>query len=146
MLIVPIKFPIYSEGIGKNFPRIFKKEGRKMYNYYQPNQSIRQATAPLIGLKGRPVASIDEARAASIDFDGSIFFFPDLANKRIYTKQINMDGTASLLMYELKELPTFAEISSDNYVTREEFAAVIEQLKSALIPPEVNKEEPRYEF
>jgi len=47
-------------------------------------------------LKGKPVASVEEARATSIDFDGSIFFFPDLANKRIYTKQINMDGTATM--------------------------------------------------
>jgi hypothetical protein len=52
-------------------------------------------------LKGKPVASIEEARATSIDFDGSIFFFPDLANKRIYTKQINMDGTATMQCYEL---------------------------------------------
>jgi len=57
------------------------------------------------GLKGRPVASLEEARASSIDFDGSVFYFHDLANKRIYTIQINMDGTSTLLMYELKELP-----------------------------------------
>lgn len=56
-------------------------------------------------LKGRPVSSLEEARATTIDFDGSVFFFPDLANKRIYTKQINMDGTASLNMYELQALP-----------------------------------------
>jgi hypothetical protein len=56
-------------------------------------------------LKGRPVASLEEARAMTIDFDGSVFYFPDLANKRIYTKQINVDGTASLNMYELKEIP-----------------------------------------
>jgi hypothetical protein len=37
-------------------------------------------------LKGRPVASLDEAKATSIDFDGSVFYFPDLANRRIYTK------------------------------------------------------------
>jgi hypothetical protein len=49
---------------------------------------------PQISLKGRPVASIEEARASIIDFDGSVFYFPDLANKCIYTKQINMDGTA----------------------------------------------------
>jgi hypothetical protein len=54
-------------------------------------------------LKGRPVASFEEARATTIDFDGSTFFFPDLANKRIYTKQINLDGTASLYVYELRE-------------------------------------------
>jgi hypothetical protein len=54
-------------------------------------------------LKGRPVASFEEARATTIDFDGSTFFFPDLANKRIYTKQINLDGTASLYVYEIRE-------------------------------------------
>jgi hypothetical protein len=58
-----------------------------------------------INLKGHPVASLEEARATSIDFDGSVFYFPDLANRRIYTKQINMDGSASLNMYELKEIP-----------------------------------------
>jgi hypothetical protein len=51
------------------------------------------------------VSSLEEARATSIDFDGSIFYFPDIANKCIYTKQINIDGTANLQMYELKEIP-----------------------------------------
>ena len=72
------------------------------------------------GLKGRPVASIEEARASSIDFDGSVFFFPDLANRRIYTKQINLDGTASLNVYELKEIPIETN-NTGNYITREEF-------------------------
>jgi hypothetical protein len=77
---------------------------------------------PYVGLKGRPVASVEEARGSIIDFDGSIFYFPDLANKRIYTKQINIDGTASLNVYELKEIPVEAEPS---FVTREEFEAAI---------------------
>lgn len=108
-----------------------------MYNnYYQPNlpqtanyqQPPRQITTP-IGLKGRPVSSIDEARATSIDFDGSVFYFPDLANKCIYTKQINLDGTATLLMYELKEIPVTEQ---PNFVTREEFENTITQLKNLL--------------
>ena len=69
--------------------------------YYPQTQAIYQQP----GIKGRPVSSFEEARAITIDFDGSTFFFPDLANKRIYTKQINMDGTASLLVYELREQP-----------------------------------------
>jgi len=40
-------------------------------------------------------------KASAIDFDGSIFYFPDLANQKIYTKQINMDGTATLNVYEI---------------------------------------------
>lgn len=75
-------------------------------SYYQPQRtntiipSSQQQQPAFIGLKGRPVSSLEEARAAAIDFDGSVFFFPDLANKRIYTKQINLDGTASMNMYD----------------------------------------------
>jgi len=39
-----------------------------------------------LGLKGRPVSSLEEVRAAAVDFDGTISFFPDLANGKIYTK------------------------------------------------------------
>ena len=78
-----------------------------MYNYnYYPEQRQAQTPNPNYtppparpmgysyqpqypqGLKGRPVSSLEEARASSIDFDGSVFLFPDMANKKIYTKQI----------------------------------------------------------
>ena len=111
-----------------------------MYNnYYQPPQAqaapYQPQTTRAIGLKGRPVSSIDEARASSIDFDGSVFYFPDLANKCIYTKQINMDGTATLLMYELKEIPV---ASQPNFVTREEFENTITQIKNFLATAQQN--------
>lgn len=116
-----------------------------MYNqqsYYQ--QSYRpQATIPP-ALKGRPVSSIEEARASSIDFDGSVFYFPDLANRRIYTKQINLDGTVTLLMYELKEIPKEA-VSDANFVTREEFENAIAQLKN-LFPRPQQSSEAEYKF
>ena len=115
------------------------------YNYYpQQNQVPQQQPVyqqvpiyrqgpPLTGLKGRLVSSLEEARATSIDFDGSVFYFPDLANKRIYTKQINIDGTATLCMYELREIPQEKEISGlvpsvEKFVTREEFERVLAQL------------------
>lgn len=106
-----------------------------MYNnYYQPTQTPAYAAPqarPSLTLKGRPVSSLDEARASTIDFDGTVFYFPDLANKRIYTKQINLDGTASLLMYELKEIPA-AITESTGFITREEFEATISQIKETL--------------
>ena len=88
--------------------------------YPQATQSI------YMGIKGRPVASIEEARASIIDFDGSIFYFPDIANKKIYTKQVNLDGTASLSVYELKDVPP---IGNQEYITREEFEAAIQSLR-----------------
>lgn len=103
------------------------------YQSYMINRPIYQQS---LGLKGRPVASIEEARASIIDFDGSIFYFPDLANKKIYTKQINLDGTAILNMYELKEMPIEQEIKINEYITREEFETVISQLRAASAAPQ----------
>lgn len=98
----------------------------------QMAQQQQQATAPLI--KGRPVSSIEEARAIPIDFDGSVFYFPDIANRRIYTKQINLDGTSTLNMYELKEIPVVnPNLNNNNYVTREEFEQALAQLKDNLL-------------
>ncbi len=109
------------------------------YNYYPQqtkpmNYSYLPTTSLPAGLKGRPVSSIDEVKASTIDFDGSIFYFPDLANRRIYTKQINMDGTATVNVYELTELPVAAPAPVNNFVTREEFEQVVAQLKAAMTP------------
>ena len=125
------------------------------YNYYpqQTQQQVRPVmTQPAyqsymqpgqlpMSLKGRLVSSLEEARATSIDFDGSVFYFPDLANKRIYTKQINIDGTASLYVYELREMPVQKEDSSfvpsvEKFVTREEFERVLEYIKTLQKPTE----------
>ena len=120
-----------------------------MYNnYYQPNpvgtSNYPRSQTSSFGLKGHPVSSMEEARVSSIDFDGTVFYFPDLANKKIYTKQINLDGTATLLMYELKEIPVQ---SQPNYVTRKEFEDVITQLKNQLTTtPQNSTTESKQEF
>lgn len=106
------------------------------YPYYPQQPMLPQRMAymeqPQIGIKGRPVSSIEEVRATSIDFDGSVFFFPDLANKKIYTKQINFDGTSTLNVYELKNVPV---INSNQYITREEFETALAQLNEKIAPP-----------
>ena len=116
------------------------------YNTYYPQMPVRTNTQqttiippPQMMLKGRPVSSLEEARATGIDFDGSIFYFPDLANRRIYTKQINMDGTATLNMYEFKEIPT-APTSSMNFVTREEFEEALRKIQAGLMNPVVTSD------
>ena len=97
---------------------------------YQPQQATyyQQQPVRIPGLKGYPVSSLEEARAAVVDFDGSIFIFPDIVNKRIYTKHINMDGTATLNMYELTALPPpTAEVL---YVTKDDFNSAIGEIKN----------------
>lgn len=96
-------------------------------NYYQqPQQNLRQPVQ-VQGLKGRPVSSLDEVRATAVDFDGSISYFPNLANDTIYTKQINLDGTSSVRVYELKETAA-AGSPVDDLVTKDEFTKTINGL------------------
>lgn len=83
-------------------------------------------------IKGRPVVSMEEARAAQIDLDGSLFVFTDIGNKKIYTKQINLDGTATLNTYSLVENVA----PSESYVTKTELENAI-----ALIREEMMKKE-----
>lgn len=112
------------------------------YNYYPPRQQqqpspqmqqmqMQQQVPPF--LKGRPVSSLEEVKAIPIDFDGSIFYFPDIANRKIYTKQINLDGTATINMYEYKVIPVAQEpIQQDTnnaYITRDEFEQSMAKIK-----------------
>lgn len=120
-------------------------------NYYQqtPNQyenQYQRFTAPMnvqsqMFLKGRPVVSIEEARAAQIDLDGSLHVFTDIGNKKIYTKQINLDGTATLNIYNLQEEQ--APIEQVEFVTKAEFNEEMNKMQSLLnnllIPKENEK-------
>ena len=107
-------------------------------NYYQRMPQIQMPSV----LKGYPVSSIDEARAANIDFDGSITFFPDLNNKKIYTKQIQMDGSLAFNVYELKDIviPPKEEIKQKEYVTRDEFNELLVLLKENINKERLSKE------
>lgn len=103
--------------------------------YIPPEQPLMQystaqtQTPAMSFLKGRLVTSVDEVRAAQIDFDGSLFIFPDVANNCIYTKQISASGSALLNKYVLQEDST---PPAPNYVTKEEFDTIVNQLQSAI--------------
>ena len=120
-------------------------------NYYQ--QQLMRNVMPQQGLKGRPVSSLDEVRATAVDFDGSISYFPSLANDTIYTKQINLDGTSSIKIYELVETPSTqaaAFPAMNNLVTKEEFSKTINSLLQEIAQlkeeKEQNREKPQQEF
>lgn len=84
------QYPQYSgsPGIGYTQPA----------GYQSPAQQT-QSAAPI--LKGRPVSNEEEANAAMIDFDGSLFVFPDKAHGKIYTKQLGLDGNIVFNRYSL---------------------------------------------
>lgn len=118
--------------------------------YYYPNQP-QQSYAPRQVpyempqqnlLKGRFVSSVDEVRAAQVDFDGSIFVFPDMANKKIYTKQIDLNGNVKLEEYDWVPIEKTAAVG--DFVTKQEFeetmAKVKEAISQATQPQPQNKE------
>lgn len=106
------------------YPQFAQNPGMN-YNQ-QPMQQI---------LKGRPVSNEEEANAAMIDFDGSLFVFPDKAHGKIYTKQLGLDGNIIFLKYSLdnvaapsKEVTPVAP--SEDYVTKSELSKSIEDMKT----------------
>ena len=110
------------------------------YTYPQQYRPIQQQSwAPQIP-QVRPVSSIEEVRAYPIEFDGSIFYFPDIANKKIYTKFVNLDGTVAIGLYEFKDFNNANQsIDVSSYITRDEFDSVVSQLKQMF--QEIKEEE-----
>ena len=103
-------------------------------NFPYENYIGRNLTYQNQYLKCRPVASKEQAKAAQIDLDGSLWVFTDVGNQKIYTKQINNDGTATFKIYTLTadENP----YTSSEYITKDEFNKVIQNLMAVI---QVNK-------
>lgn len=102
-------------------------------NMYNQNVMQNQQQQNIQMLKGRPVSSYDEAKAAMIDLDGSMFVFTDIANKRIYTKQIMLDGSAELKVYTLQEQNIKEQKKDSNYVLQTDFEEAINILKNQIL-------------
>lgn len=111
------------------------------YDNYMRGQQISQQTLQEANqnrsyqnqfLKCRPVSSKEEARAFQIDLDGSLWVFTDLGNEKIYTKQINADGTASFKTYVFSIEDESPYNPTSDFVTKEELNKVIQNLVAAM--------------
>lgn len=71
--------------------------------------------------------------AFQIDLDGSLWVFPNVANGKIYTKQINNDGTATFGTYTFTEDENPYN-NSNEYVTKNEFNRVVQSIMAAIAP------------
>ena len=72
--------------------------------YPQTYNSFPQATNPVQAIiKGRIVTGMEEARAAQVDLDGTISYFPSPAENKIYVKYVGMDGIAVFNVYSMDE-------------------------------------------
>ena len=103
--------------------------GNTPYENYMGRMNGSQNLLSNQFLKCRPVSSKDEARAYQIDLDGSLWVFTDVGNGKIYTKQVNNDGTATFKTYVFTEDEN--PYNSTEYVTKEEFNRTIQALIAA---------------
>lgn len=110
----------------------------QQYNPYQMYQQTAQQTQQQV-IKGRPVSSYEEAKASMIDLDGSLFVFPDIANGKIYTKQIMMDGTADFRTYSLVNDSSTQEVeeqgtkqNQEAYVLKKDFDRIVKRLEKKI--------------
>lgn len=71
--------------------------------------------------------------AFQIDLDGSLWVFPNVADGKIFTKQINNDGTATFKTY-CYSAEEDSNYSSQDFVTKNEFNQVIQTIMAALHP------------
>lgn len=113
-------------------PAIMEMQERlkRMQQQYRPMPS--QTAMPMYGIKGRPVTNIEEARAAQIDFDGSMSYFPCPAERKIFAKGLDLNGNP---VFEVYQLVNGNVQQQPNYVESSAFMALqqrVEQLEAAL--------------
>ena len=109
----------------------------QVYGNYKMMPYVQNNTCPQV----RPVSSIEEVRACPIEFDGSIFYFPDIANKKIYTKQIDLNGNVKLEEYDWVPIEKTAAVG--DFVTKQEFEETMAKVKEAIsqaTQPQVTKQ------
>lgn len=122
------QMPMYNNNIQQQLAQQRMEQLQNQYNGMM-QQNVPQQTIQMI--KCRPVSSYDEAKASMIDLDGSMFVFTDIANKKIYTKQILLDGSADLKTYVLQEQNT-EQNNNDVYVLKADFDNVINGLRNSI--------------
>lgn len=75
-------------------------------------------------LKGRQVSNFDEVKSVMVDLDGTPNYFIDNANKKIYVKQIGLDGSAVYDVYE-KVNPNISQKPVDTPVMHSEIEDIV---------------------
>ncbi len=107
-----------------------------MVEYQQ--QAAYQQQQQQLALKGRPVSSVEEAKAAQIDFDGSLFIFPNVAGNEIYTRKFGQDGLVAFNTYALVDSNTpkgnieQVQTQVPNYVTYDQLEKTVSELKKKI--------------
>lgn len=101
--------------------------------YTQPIEPQTIISKPM-GLNGKIVDSIDTVKGMDINLDGSVSYFPLADGTKIITKQLNMDGSSKMVVYEqVKE-----NIKEVKYITSDELNKAIKKIDLSDIKDEID--------
>ena len=111
------------------------------YNMYSsPQMPVNNLQMPMSNvvqqpvIKGRYASSLDEVRAAQIDFDGSKTYFVCPAINTIYAKSIDMNGNSLIEAYVLDRGDAKSSPIDDKLNDLDSRIKVLEELITA--PPQ----------
>ena len=131
------QYPQYAQNQQGQFNSMQNNNMNNMNNQFMQNQQQQQQFTQQQQqnvFKGRKVTSIEEVKSILIDFDGEINVFLDTANNKIYTKQINLDGTASINTYKIDDTPVDQNSNiqnnniNNNFVEKQEFETLKQEI------------------
>ena len=100
----------------QSYPQNYPQYGQNFNQHPQPNTPTKIIN---------PVASLEEVKAYTPQFDGSKSYFEEVATGTIYVKYLGLNGMPILDVYKKVEAPLKKE---NDFISREEF----EEIKSKL--------------
>lgn len=112
------------------------------YQYPQSQPMLQNNSNTM--LFGTYVNTIEDVQRFTVPQSGEIFFFPNLQNKCIYTKQFNfLDGSVSMKQYTLVEPQPQQQVQAiqqpqtavpqQEYATKEDLQMILDELKNLKI-------------
>lgn len=94
----------------------------------QPQSNNFGTQNPPMVIQGKVVDSYDVFKAMDVPLDGSITYFPQVDGSVIYTKQLQMDGTSKVNVYELKNPNANVTQNNTNNIQKEDIEKLYQDI------------------
>lgn len=113
--------PMYQQPIQQQMSMPQPQIEQQQNNISQFQPQIKQ------GLLGEVVESLDVVKALSYPLNGSVSYFPTSDGTRIFTKQLQLDGSVKISTYMLEQ-PKEETIEQPKYATKEDIESIFKKL------------------
>lgn len=113
--------PYYNPTLESQINRLSQLQQTYPQTYPQYGQNFNQPQKPNTTKIINPVASLEEVKAYTPQFDGSKSYFEEVSTGTIYVKYLGLNGMPILDVYKKTEIPAN---DKNDYVSRKEFEEI----------------------